>query len=64
VRGDVGTVRAHLAELTRFAAREPRAGDIPASYRALARASVQRALAAGRLREDQAAAVLDAIDKG
>jgi len=63
VRGDAGTVRAHLAELTRFAAREPRAGDIPASYRALARASVQRALAAGRLREDQAASVLDAIDE-
>lgn len=61
VRGDAGTVRAHLAELTRFAAREPRAGDIPASYRALARASVQRALAAGRLRADQAASVLDAI---
>ena len=61
VRGDAGTVRAHLAELTRFAAREPQAGDIPASYRALARASVQRSLAAGRLRADQAASVLDAI---
>lgn len=63
VRGDAGTVRAHLDQLSRLAARNPRAGDIPASYRALARATAQRALAAGRLREDQAASILDAIDE-
>ena len=59
-RGDVGTVRDHLTELTRLAAREG-ALDIPTAYRALARAGTQRALAAGRLREDAAQRLLDAL---
>lgn len=59
-RGDVGTVRAHLDVLGGLAAREG-AVDIPASYRVLARAGTQRALAAGRLREDAAQGLLDAL---
>ncbi|WP_396031305.1 Rossmann-like and DUF2520 domain-containing protein [Cellulomonas fimi] len=59
-RGDVGTVREHLAVLTELAAREG-AFDVPGTYRALARAGTQRALAAGRLREDAAQALLDAL---
>jgi predicted short-subunit dehydrogenase-like oxidoreductase (DUF2520 family) len=60
VRGDVGTVRDHLAELTAYAAREA-ALDVPEGYRTLARAGTQRALAAGRLSEDAAQALLDAL---
>jgi predicted short-subunit dehydrogenase-like oxidoreductase (DUF2520 family) len=59
-RGDVGTVREHLAVLTELAAREGPI-DVPVTYRALARAGTQRALAAGRLREDAAQALLDAL---
>lgn len=59
-RGDVGTVRAHLDVLGELAAREG-AIDIPASYRVLARAATQRALAAGRLREDAAQGLLDTL---
>lgn len=60
VRGDVGTIRDHLAVLTELAAREG-AVDIPVAYRTLARAGTQRALAAGRLREDAAQGLLDAL---
>jgi predicted short-subunit dehydrogenase-like oxidoreductase (DUF2520 family) len=59
-RGDVGTVRDHLAQLTALAARDA-ALDIPDGYRTLARAGTQRALAAGRLGEDAAEALLDAL---
>jgi len=59
-RGDVGTVRDHLAELTALAARDA-ALDLPDGYRTLARAGTQRALAAGRLRQDAAEALLDAL---
>jgi predicted short-subunit dehydrogenase-like oxidoreductase (DUF2520 family) len=53
VRGDVGTVAAHLAAL---------AGD-PAqdAYRAMARRTAQRALASGRLTGQQAQSLLDLI---
>jgi len=60
VRGDVGTVRDHLAVLTALAARDG-AVDIPIAYRALARAGTQRALAAGRLATSAAQQLLDAL---
>lgn len=60
VRADVGTVRDHLAVLIELAAREG-AVDLPVAYRTLARAGTQRALAAGRLREDAAQALLDVL---
>ncbi len=60
VRGDVGTVRDHLAELTAYAARAS-ALDVPEGYRTLARAGTQRALAAGRLTEAAAQALLDVL---
>ncbi|QTE29790.1 Rossmann-like and DUF2520 domain-containing protein [Pengzhenrongella sicca] len=59
-RGDVGTVRDHLAVLSALAAREG-AVDIPVAYRALARAGTQRSLAAGRLRETAAQSLLDVL---
>ena len=55
-RGDEGTVAAHLAALA--------AGGVPgvaATYRALARATADRALAAGRLRTEDAADLLAAL---
>src|SRR6201999_1698331 len=54
-RGDDGTVAAHI---TAIAAREP--GAVPA-YRALARLTADRALAAGRLRPDDAARLLEVL---
>ncbi len=62
-RGDAGTVLEHLAALDAFAARAG-APDVPASYRTLARAAEARALAAGLLRPDAAARVLDALTSG
>jgi len=61
VRGDVGTVRAHLAELARYAGRDADAADLPATYRALARATTARALRGGRLTTEQAQAMLDVL---
>ncbi|UJP40909.1 Rossmann-like and DUF2520 domain-containing protein [Cellulomonas palmilytica] len=59
-RGDAGTVAEHLAVLDAFAARVG-APDVPAAYRALARAADARALSAGLLSQDAAARVLDAL---
>ena len=60
-RGDVGTVRDHLAELTAFAARDG-ALDVPDGYRTLARAGTQRALAAAPAhRRTSPQALLDAL---
>ncbi len=59
-RGDAGTVAEHLAVLDAFAARAG-APDVPAAYRALARAADARALSAGLLSQDAAARVLDAL---
>lgn len=59
-RGDAGTVREHLAELASLAARTG-ATDVPESYRNLSRAATVRALAAGLVRPDQGAALLDAL---
>lgn len=61
VRGDAGTVAAHVAELARLAGREPSAADVPASYRVLARAATARALAGARITPTQAEALLDAL---
>ncbi|HWS58726.1 MAG TPA: DUF2520 domain-containing protein, partial [Actinotalea sp.] len=61
VRGDAGTVAAHLAELAALAAREPTAADLPPTYRALARATTARALLGGRISHEQAERLLDTI---
>ncbi len=61
VRGDVGTVGAHLAELARLAGRDPSTADLPPSYRALARATTVRALRGGRLTQEQAERLLDVL---
>ncbi|MCM3536172.1 MULTISPECIES: Rossmann-like and DUF2520 domain-containing protein [Cellulosimicrobium] len=60
-RGDVGTVREHLAALDALAATSD-AADVPPSYRALSRAATHRALAGGRLGERAARELLDALD--
>lgn len=54
-RGDVATVSTHLDTLRRSAP------DVLPSYRAMARRTAERALAAGRLSEDQAAAVMEVL---
>ena len=51
-RGDAGTVAAHLAVLP---------DDVRPAYTALARLTADRALAAGRLRADQAAGLLEVL---
>jgi len=56
VRGDAGTVAEHLAELAA-------APQIRSTYRALARATVQRALHRGRLRPAEAESVLAVLDE-
>jgi predicted short-subunit dehydrogenase-like oxidoreductase (DUF2520 family) len=62
-RGDAGTVRDHLDELTGLGVRTG-ATDVAASYRALSRAATGRALAAGLLRADQGQALLDVLAAG
>ena len=54
-RGDAGTVAAHVAALVEVDA------DSLRTYRALARATADRALASGRLRAADAEALLDAL---
>jgi len=61
VRGDAGTVAAHLVELSRLAAVDPSAADLAPTYRALARATTTRALLAGRIDAGQAERLLDTI---
>ncbi|MFC4556566.1 pantoate--beta-alanine ligase [Georgenia faecalis] len=61
VRGDVGTVRDHVAALAALAAEDPAQADVPETYRALARVTTQRAVTAGRLREAPAQALLDLL---
>ncbi|PJI93947.1 Rossmann-like and DUF2520 domain-containing protein [Luteimicrobium subarcticum] len=61
VRGDVGTVRAHLDALRGLGA-DPAAHDVVPTYTALVRATAARAVAAGRLPAARAAEVLDALD--
>ncbi|MER5640840.1 DUF2520 domain-containing protein [Kitasatospora sp. NPDC002227] len=56
-RGDAGTVRRHLAELGAAAP------DIGQAYRAMARATAQRAVRGGSLKEEAAAALLDVLNE-
>ena len=60
VRGDLGTVREHLAVLASLDTSS--AADIAPTYRVLARSATSRALAAGRIGPDTAAALLDALE--
>ena len=62
VRGDVGTVAAHLAELSRLAGRDAGTVDLPESYRVLSRAATTRALAGGRISPAQAQDLLDVLE--
>jgi predicted short-subunit dehydrogenase-like oxidoreductase (DUF2520 family) len=57
-RGDAGTVRAHLRELT---AADP---DLAATYRVLARRTAHRAAAAGLLPADATDDVLETLEEG
>jgi predicted short-subunit dehydrogenase-like oxidoreductase (DUF2520 family) len=54
-RGDAGTVGAHLKELS------DETPDVLPTYRALARATAERALASGRLRAAAAEPLLDIL---
>ena len=60
VRGDIGTVREHLDVLDRLETAS--AADVAPSYRVLARSAASRALAAGRIGPDVAAALLDVLE--
>jgi pantoate--beta-alanine ligase len=64
VRGDAGTVAEHLRALAALAARDERLVDVPPTYVALARATVQRSLALRRLSPAQAEALLDVLRAG
>lgn len=55
-RGDAGTVATHLRVIA-----ETGAEDILATYKAVARATADRALAAGRLKPERAEALLDQL---
>ncbi|MFE0461060.1 Rossmann-like and DUF2520 domain-containing protein [Kitasatospora sp. NPDC058965] len=56
-RGDTGTVRRHLGQLSTVSP------DIGPAYRAMARATAQRALANGTLKEEAAASLLDVLNE-
>lgn len=60
-RADVGTVAAHSEALTGYDV-EFQAPDVRLAYRELARATALRALRRGLLREDQASAIIRALD--
>lgn len=60
VRGDVGTVQEHLEVLGALPTAS--ATDVAPSYRVLARSAASRALAAGRIGPDTAAALLDVLE--
>jgi predicted short-subunit dehydrogenase-like oxidoreductase (DUF2520 family) len=57
-RGDAATVARHLTSIAEAAPSSP---DVLETYRVLARATAERALATGRLRADQAESLLDAL---
>lgn len=61
VRADVRTVAAHLQELGRLADTDATAADVAPTYRVLARSAAARAVAGGRLRPDQAEALLEVL---
>ncbi|PYC87862.1 oxidoreductase [Streptomyces tateyamensis] len=56
-RGDTGTVRRHLDQLSTVSP------DIGPAYRAMARATAQRALANGSLKDEAAASLLDVLNE-
>ncbi|RKE19744.1 Rossmann-like and DUF2520 domain-containing protein [Streptomyces sp. TLI_171] len=56
-RGDVGTVRKHLGQLATVTP------DIGQAYRAMAKATAQRAVANGSLKPEPAAALLDVLNE-
>jgi predicted short-subunit dehydrogenase-like oxidoreductase (DUF2520 family) len=59
-RGDAGTVASHLKAIA-LADQASGSGAVLETYRAMARATADRALASGRLRADDAEALLDAL---
>jgi predicted short-subunit dehydrogenase-like oxidoreductase (DUF2520 family) len=61
-RGDAGTLAAHRRVLADAAAQGLLGADVPAAHTALARATAQRAAAAGRLGPEEATAVLGALE--
>lgn len=60
-RGDVGTVRRHLEVLAALSDSGTLPADVGQAYRAMARATAQRALARGALSEAAVAELLDAL---
>ena len=64
VRGDAGTVVAHLTELAALAVRDAGAADVQASYRVLARSATVRALAGHRIGTADAERLLDVLGTG
>lgn len=60
-RGDAGTVHAHLAAIQAADLGGSGSPDVLRTYRALARATADRALASGRLRPGAAEALLEAL---
>ncbi|HEY3438921.1 MAG TPA: DUF2520 domain-containing protein [Actinotalea sp.] len=64
VRGDAGTVAAHLAQLSALAARDPGSADVLPSYRVLARSATTRALAGNRISTAAAQRLLDVLADG
>ncbi|MCV2394997.1 DUF2520 domain-containing protein [Actinotalea sp. M2MS4P-6] len=62
VRGDAGTVRAHVRVLGELAGNRPDAADVVVAYRALARSATARALRGGRIDAGQAERLLDALE--
>jgi len=61
-RGDANTVAEHVQVLAAFETEEDVLDVLP-SYLALARATVQRSLATGRIRNDQAREILDELNR-
>src|SRR5690625_94121 len=61
LRGDAGTVAEHVSGLVALASADDTLTDLPPTYRALARATTQRAWASGRLTDPAAQRLLDAL---
>ena len=62
MRGDVSTVQTHALELAKMGGEEASLSDISAGYRAMARITVQRALATGKITVDTAQRLLDGLN--
>ncbi len=64
-RGDAGTVAAHLDAIATQVERSGTvSSEIPYTYRAMARATAERALASGRLSMERAEALLEVLAEG